>query len=399
MPFTITMPKLSPTMEKGILAKWHKKVGDFVAEGDVVFEVTTDKATMEHTALDAGYLRKILVQEGESASINEPLAIFTEKQEESIEGFSVVKSASPSVAETNSGAPKEIENPSCIQKKEGEKCKASPLAKRLAKEKGIDLHVIQGTGPGGRIMRRDLEATAVNKMQSITPTSSAPPTQIPLSPVRKVIAERLQFSKRTIPHFYLTKQLRAEKLIDVRLQLKEMGEQISVNDFLIKAAALALKNHPKLNSGFDSDRNAIIRFNSVDIAVAVSINEGVITPLIRQADSKAVRDIAAEMKTLALKAKEGRLRAEEYMGGSFTISNLGMYGIEEFSAIINPPQAAILAVGCVKDAPVVEDGHIVAGKVLSLTLSADHRVVDGADGAEFLLTMQAFLENPATLLL
>lgn len=425
MPFTLTMPKLSPTMEEGTIAKWRKKEGDLVKAGEVVIEVATDKATVEHAALDAGYLRKIMIKEGESAIVNQPIAIFTEKKDESIEGY-----------QPEGEAPKKVAAPVVAKKAEDktptpqpatamaqpaftpepplkgyvyssgstDQVAASPLAKKIAKEKGIDLSTIKGSGPGHRIVSEDLDLGQPDLPATFS--RHAKPTVAPgtyeeekLTPMRKAIAQRLQASKTFIPHFYVTTEVRAEKLLDARQQLKNIGHKISVNDFVIKACALALREHSEVNSGFNSANQTLIRFKTIDISVAVAIPDGLITPIIRHADFKNLGEISTEVKHLAGKAKEGKLERDEYAGGSFTVSNLGMFGISEFMAIINPPQAAILAIGAVEEKPVVADHTIVPGQVMKLTLSADHRVIDGAIAAKFLKTVQKYLENPASLVM
>jgi len=290
------------------------------------------------------------------------------------------------------------------QREAQERVVASPLAKKLAKEKGLDLTTVKGSGPGGRVTSQDLERAQPEGI--VTFGRNEVPREVPgsyeeraLSPMRKVIAKRLQESKMFIPHFYLTQKVNAEGMIGLREQLKAHDLKITFNDLIIRAAALALRKHPKLNAGFNSLNNTLIQFKTVDIAVAVSIEDGLITPIVRHADYKNLGEISTEVKLLAQKAQAGKLKETEYKGGSFCISNLGMYGITEFVAVINPPQAAILAVGGIVDEPIVEKGQVVAGKVLTLTLSADHRVVDGADAAEFMKTVQHLLENPAGLLL
>lgn len=425
MPFTLTMPKLSPTMEEGTIAKWRKKEGDFVKVGEVLFEVATDKATVEHAAIDAGYLRKVLVKEGESAIVNQAVAIFTEKKEESIEGYQpegVVAKPAPAVA-----APEKMEIPAKsavvsaglsqpafapepplkhydFGKAPEDHIAASPLAKKLAKEKGIDLSTIKGTGPGHRVVSEDLPLGQPDL--PVTFSRHERPTLAPgtfeeekLTPMRKVISERLQASKTFIPHFYVTLEVRAEKLVDLREQLKNIGLRVSVNDFIVRASALALREHPAVNSGFNSAQQTLIRFKTIDICVAVALPDGLITPIVRHADYKNLGELSAEVKLLAQKAKEGKLQREEYSGGSFTISNLGMYGVSDFVGIINPPQAALLAVGAVEDRPVVSNHQVVPGKVMRLTLSGDHRVIDGAVGAQFLNTIKKYLENPVSLVL
>lgn len=434
MPFTVTMPKLSPTMEEGTIVKWHKKEGELVKAGEVIFEVATDKATVEHSALDEGWLRKILVKEGESAILNQPLAIFTEKKEESIEGYKPEgelpkvsqpqlpssKEEAPPTKETAPSPPKvsgAMQQPAFVPEPplskysflcpEGEitgRIAASPLAKKIAQERGIDLTTVRGTGPNGRIMSRDLDlgqpAAVVtfgrHEIPSVVPGTYE---DMPLSPMRKVISQRLQESKTFIPHFYCAQEVLADKMVSLRAELVSVGLKVSFNDFIMRASALALREHPVINSGFNSVTNSIIRFKTIDISVAVSIEAGLITPIIRHADYKNLGQLSQEIKLLASRARQGKLSREEYVGGSFSLSNLGMYGITEFSAIINPPQAAILAVGGIEDRPVVKDQQIFPGKTLKVTLSADHRVIDGADAAKFLKTLQKFLENPSLLLL
>lgn len=419
MPFLFTMPKLSPTMEEGTIAKWFKKEGDFVNAGEVLIEVATDKATVEHTNLDEGFLRKILIQEGQSAAINQPLAIFTQTKDESIEGF--LKKEEPktqSTPQTTQEAPRQV-----VERKEPlfvpeapladfsieehfetkERIKASPLAKRLAEEQGIDLSTVKGTGPHGRITSEDLVGAS---KETILPGKNVLPQErpgsyeeIPLKPVRKVIAKRLQESKSYIPHFYVKQTIDAAPLWDLYEQLKKFNLKITVNDLIIRAAALALRKHPEVNSGFNSQSQSIIRFKTIDISVAVSFSEGLITPIIRYADFKDLTEISTEIRALAERARLGKLKEQEYKGGSFSISNMGMYGISEFIAVINPPQAAILAVGGIEQKAVVKEGKVVPGKTLDLNLSVDHRVIDGADGAKFLKTLQSLLEQPVILTL
>jgi len=432
MPFTLTMPKLSPTMEEGTITKWRKKEGEQVKAGDVLFEVATDKATVEHNALDAGWLRKILIKEGESAIVNQAVAIFTEEKNESIEGYKPegiepkAKISSTPLEETKEEKPAEkpreavrggLQEPAFvpepplthytfkvpIEELSG-RIVASPLAKKLAKERGIDLSTVKGSGPSGRVMERDLDMAQPSALVTFgrreAPTI-APGTyeEIPLSPMRKVIGQRLQESKTFVPHFYCTQDVLVDRLVSIRSELASAGLKLSFNDFVLRATALALREHPHVNAGFNSVSKAIIRFKTIDIAIAVSMESGLITPIVRHADYKNIGQLSQEVKSLAVRAREGKLAREEYVGGSFTISNLGMYGISEFSAIINPPQAAILAVAGMEDRPVVKDGQVIVGKLMKLTLSADHRVIDGADGAKFLKSLQKLLENPSLLLL
>jgi pyruvate dehydrogenase E2 component (dihydrolipoamide acetyltransferase) len=429
MPFTITMPKLTPTMEEGTIAVWHKKEGDAVKSDELLMEVATDKATVEYNALDAGFLRKILVPEGDSASVNQPVAIFTTKKDESIEGYAPEGDAPAEEPEEEDVAPTEKIVAKPAASKSGlaqpafvpeppledyefewptgtpERIFASPLAKRLAQEKNIDLSAIKGTGPGGRIMKRDLDL-AIPGTTFVSFGGSGAPSAAPgsfveeaMTPMRKAIGERLQASKTFIPHFYVQQEVNAGSLVDAREQLKKFNIKVTYNDFIVRACALALKQHPTINSGFNSADGKIIRFQTIDICIAVSIEGGLLTPIVRHADLKNLGQISGEVKSLAKRAHQGKLAAEEYKGGSFTISNLGMFGISDFQAVINPPQAAILAVGGMKDRPIVEDGEIVPGKVMVLSLSSDHRVVDGADAAQFLNTVRDLLENPSTLLM
>ena len=418
-------------MEEGAIVKWRKKEGEFVKSGETLLEIATDKATVEHNALDEGWLRKILIKEGESAVVNQAIAIFTEKKEESIEGYKPEGEApaKPEPAKKEEAAPAKEAAPTSPAKAAGAmqqpafvpeppltkyvytgseaenagRVRASPLAKKLSKEKGIDLTTVRGTGPMGRILSRDLDlgqptgtvTFGRRETPSIAPGSYE---EVPLSPIRKIIAQRLQESKTFIPHFYCTQDVLADKMVILRAELSSAGLKVSYNDFVMRAAALSLREHPNVNSGFNSVNNSLIRFKTIDISVAVSVDAGLITPIVRHADYKNLGQISQEVRQLALRARDGKLSREEYTGGSFTVSNMGMYGISEFVAIINPPQAAILAVGGIEDRPVVKDGHVVPGKTMKLTLSADHRALDGADAAKFLKTLQKYLENPSLLL-
>lgn len=433
MPFTLTMPKLSPTMESGTIVKWHKNVGDYVNVGETIFEIATDKATVEHEMLDAGWLRQILLPEGNEAVVNAPLAIFTEEKEELIEGYvpegevappqTTTPAAPQSIAETVTAkippsAPAEPGHPmqpsaaaikaptqpapssTSTAATAGGRIMASPLAKRLAQEQGLDLRGVKGSGPSGRIMKRDLEharpSTGASKILPQLPAGTF--EEIALTPMRKVIAQRLQEAKSTIPHFYVRQTVDAEALILLREQLKNFEVNVTFNDLVIKAIALALRVHPEVNSGFNAAKNILLRYKTIDISVAVSIEGGLITPIITHADYKSVLEISAEVKELAKRAKEGKLLPHEYQGGSFTLSNMGMYGVSDFQAIINPPQAAILAVSGISDSPVVKNGSVIPGKLLNITLSVDHRAIDGAVASKFIKSVQQHLENPAILL-
>ncbi|MDX8431516.1 MAG: pyruvate dehydrogenase complex dihydrolipoamide acetyltransferase [Candidatus Algichlamydia australiensis] len=429
MPFTLTMPKLSPTMESGNIVKWHKKEGDAVKEGDLLFEVATDKATVEHNALDEGVLRKILVQEGSEATVNQAVAIFTESADESIEGYEpegsaptakstvaeekpaegAAEAAKPTVADGLAQpafvpeAPPENYRFAFPTGRAGERIAASPLARKIAEEEGIDLTSIKGSGPNGRIMSRDLKNAPRGTAQFGTTALPTKPAgsyvEEPLTPMRKAIGSRLQASKTFIPHFYLQVEVDATNMMQIREQLKAGGIKVTFNDFIVRACAIALKEHPVINSGFNSETQSIIRFQTIDLAIAVTIDEGLITPIVRHADHKNISQLSQEVRELATRAKQGKLAPEEYRGGSFTISNLGMFGIHDFQAVINPPQAAILAVGGILDKPVVKNNAVVPGKVLPLSLSADHRVIDGSDSARFMKRLKEILENPSLLLI
>lgn len=433
MPFVLTMPKLSPTMEAGTLVKWHKKVGDHIAAGDLLFEVATDKATVEHNALDEGWVRKILVNEGEEATVNQPLAVLTADKDESIENFQIPQSTTkveikeqdrPSedvqkeaAIETPKAKGGTLQQPSFVpemplenyefefpSEKLSKRLLASPLAKKIAKDKGLDLSTVKGTGPHGRIMERDLHKAQPIGMVNFGHRDApqlAPGSyeEQPLNPMRKVIGQRLQEAKSFIPHFYVTSTVNAEPLVNIREQLTNNQIKVSVNDFIVRACALALREHPIVNSGFNTVTQSIIQFKTIDIAIAVSLEGGLITPIVRHADFKNLGELSVEIKSLAQRAREGKLEQHEYKGGSFTISNLGMFGVTEFQAIINPPQAAILAVSGIQEVPVVVNQVVVPGKTMNLTLSVDHRVIDGAAAAKFLQTLKKILETPAILLL
>ena len=436
MPFTVTMPKLSPTMEEGSIAKWHKNEGDQVNSGELLVEVATDKATVEYNALDEGILRKILIPTGGHAAVNQPIAIFTETADESIEGYepegiTLQKEEAPShegesTSEKQKAPPKTgatgtvttaMQQPAFTPEppledykfgfptgRKKKRVTASPLAKKLSKERGVDLSTVKGSGPDGRVTSKDLDLA--QPAQTVTFGKREIPTEVPgsfkemdLTPMRKVIASRLQQAKSFTPHIYVRQSVDASKMVEAREQLKNGGLRVTFNDFVIRACALALKDHPDANSGFDSSKQSVILFKTVDISVAVTVEGGLITPIIRHADYKNLGELSLEIKELATRAKAGKLQPEEYKGGSFTISNMGMFGITDFAAIINPPQAAILAVGGIEEAPVVKKGAVVPGKVMNLILSADHRVLDGAEAAKFLKSIQKYLENPSLLLL
>lgn len=407
MPFTLTMPKLSPTMEEGTITEWHKKEGDQIEAGDLLFEVSTDKATVEYNSLDDGWLRKIIVPANQSAVVNQPVAILTEAKDESIEGYQLEGETGSTPVHKESKQESDLNKQKVSSRGQlqstiptvDDRLLASPLAKKIAKDQGLNLKGIEGSGPRGRIMSRDLKS-AVKSDKSIESaiTAGSYTTEL-LSPMRKVIAQRLVEAKTTIPHFYVQHTFDAKPLMGLKDQLKTLDINVSINDCVVKACALALRQHPEVNSGFNSRDNTLIRFQTIDIAIAVSIEGGLITPIVPHADLKSLQELSLTIKSLAKKAKEGKLDPKEYQGGSFTVSNLGMYGVTNFQAIINPPHAAILAVSGIIDAAVIEEGQVVAGKIMNVTLSADHRVIDGITSAKYLNTLKKYIENPVSLLL
>ena len=464
----VTMPKLSPTMESGVISSWLKKAGEFVESGQVLAEIETDKAVMEYEMVDEGFLREILVEPGQEIRVDTPIAILTEDENEDIgELLAQLKGqAAPPAPESASGpasgpATEQVLEPVALAGRErgletglemrvepagqpspelppmapppdegagrdsapqgtrnGTRIRVSPYARKLAGQGGLELKGLKGSGPGGRIIARDVEAALAAGVvqpvvsgngQALPPTGEKPSgvtgtgyEDLPLSMMRKAIAARMVESKQSVPHFQLRRKIRAEKLLAARQELngrfaESAGLKISLNDIIVKACAMALGRHPEVNSQFLGDR--IRRFGVVDIAVAVSTPEGLITPVVRNADVRGLADISAEIRALAAKARDKKLTPEEYQGGTFTVSNLGMFGVHEFNAIINPPQAAILAVAGVVEEPVVEQGVLRAGSTMNLTLSSDHRVVDGATAARFMDTLASMLENPLAMLL
>jgi pyruvate dehydrogenase E2 component (dihydrolipoamide acetyltransferase) len=437
----ILMPLLSPSMTEGTLVRWLKKEGDAVKSGDVLAEVETDKATMDLEAFDSGILRKILAAEGDKVAINARIGIIG-TQDEKIDETSpaaapAATSAAPAKeeaskpAEAKAEAPAKKEEAAPARKDQvamasaaksapayasasgnGGRIKASPLARKIARDKHVDLSTLLGTGPGGRIVKNDVLNAPANGRGPVGGGGSsifargpiAPEGRQKLSTMRSVIAKRLLESKTTIPHFYLEIEVDAKPMLDLRAQLNEqLGKltppvKLSLNDFVLKAAAEAVRRVPGVNASFDGD--GIKQFPDVQLSFAVAIAEGLITPIVREAQNKSLIQISGEAKDLAGKAKAGKLKPEEFQGGTFTVSNLGMLGIDSFCAIINPPQAAILAVGNIVKKPVVDaNDNIVVGHRQSLTLSCDHRVVDGAVGAAYLKELRELIEKPALLLL
>lgn len=404
----IEMPRLSDTMTEGVVARWLKKVGDTVKPGDLLAEIETDKATMEFEAPVGGTLLYIGVPEGQPVPIGTVIAIIGKPNEDITGLIAGGKSAAapPSPQDTpvpSVTPPIATTTPTPLAPKEAgpERLKASPLARAMAREAGIDLRQITGTGEGGRIIRRDIEAALREKAEKPALSVSVPTaayTDKPLSQMRKTIARRLTASMQEAPHFYLTVSICMDKAAQWREQLNALSDtKISFNDLIIKACAQALRKHPLLNASWTAE--AIRLHHEIHIGFAVAVEEGLIVPVIRHADRKGLAEIAQETRLLAEKARERKLTPEEYTGSTFSISNLGMFGIEEFTAVINPPEAAILAVGAIQPTPVVRGEEIVIEKRMKVTLSCDHRVVDGATGAQFLQTLKALLEEPARLLL
>ena len=415
MPIDILMPALSPTMEEGVLAKWHVKVGDEIKSGDVLAEIETDKATMEVEAVDEGKLLEILVPDGSSGvKINTVIA--------RIEGEGGLAAPAPVAAPVAAVEPVATPAPVAAAApvtKSGDRVFASPLARRIAQQNGVDLSAIKGTGPNGRIVKADVEGVK-GGAKPATASAAAPQTiakapatianmpykegsydVIPLDGMRRTIAKRLSESFRDVPHFPLNVDIEIDKLLEVRKQLnaqaETMGGKISVNDLIIKATALALKAVPEANASFSDE--GILMHHHADVAVAVAIDGGLITPIVRNAELKGILQISNEIKELASKAKNRKLLPEEYSGGTFSVSNLGMFGIKSFSSIINEPQGCILSVGAGEQRPVVKNGALAIATVMSVTLTCDHRVVDGAVGAKWVQSFKGFLENPISLML
>jgi len=437
MSINILMPALSPTMTEGKLSRWLKKEGDEVKSGDVLAEIETDKATMEVEAVEEGFLAKIVVPDGtEGVAVNAVIGVLTEEKGGAVDAPAAEKpkaepapKAEAAPEEEPKPAPKveaaaKAEEPKAEE--HGERVFASPLARRIAKQSGIDLATVKGSGPNGRIVKADLDgapahapaeaakaeaeapkaapAPAPAAAKAPAPAIAAPHKKIPNSSMRKVIAKRLLESKQTVPHFYLTVNIELDALLELRAKLNATSPKdgpgafkLSVNDLLIKACGVALRRHPNVNASWTDE--AIIQYDDVDISIAVAIPDGLITPIVRKADALGLAAISNSMKDLGARAKAGKLKPDEYQGGGFSISNLGMFGIAEFSAIINPPQACILAVGAGEKRAVVKNDQLAIATVMSATLSCDHRVVDGALGAQFLATLKGLLEEPLGLML
>ena len=433
----VHMEALSPTMEEGQVVKWLKGEGDAVAQGDILAEIETDKATMELVARGEGALRKILVGEGGTAPVGDVIAVIAPEGEDigalvaglgggaeaeadaagpasapaSVGTPAAPAAASPATASTPS-APAATTPALGTAAPPGGRIKASPLAKRLAGDLGVDIAAVSGTGPGGRIVKRDIEAAAAAPPPAVVAAPAPPPLptaptpgeefqDVPLSQMRKTVARRLAESLGPVPHFFLTVDVDMTRALAARARVNEIlaaqGAKASVNDLVIKATAVALTHHPECNAWWQG--TSIRRFNGVHMGVAVAVPDGLITPVVRDAHAKGLAQIGREVRELAGRAREKKLQPHEYTGSTFSISNLGMFGIEEFTAVINPPEAGILAVGAVEERAVVVEGRVVAQPRMRVTMSCDHRVIDGAQGARFLATLKSFLEEPAAILI
>ncbi len=414
----IRMPRMSDTMEEGVIVAWLKKEGDKIEPGDLLAEVETDKATMELDSFQEGTLLHIAVKEG-PVPVDSIIAVVGEegedyqslldeikKEEESKGGDSKEEEKTDKEDDSAKVGAEEDKAQSASEQKstsEDGRIKASPLAKKMASDKGIDLHSVSGTGDGGRIIKRDIEKAVESGVQQPAAASTiniegGKDRIIPISQMRKIIGKRLGESKFTSPHFYITAEIDMDRAIDARKSLNagEDEQKISFNDIIIKAVAMALRHHPFVNSSWEGDK--IVQHGDINIGVAVAVEDGLLVPVIRHADYKSLSQIKSEIVELAGRARNKKLTPEEMQGNTFTISNLGMFGVDEFTAIINPPDACILAVGTINTKPVVRDGQIVIGNTMKITMSSDHRIVDGAVGAQFMKTLRSYLENPMKML-
>ena len=414
----VRMPALSDTMTEGTLVAWHKNVGDKIKSGDLLAEIETDKAVMEFQSPFEGVLLHIGIEAGNAVPVNEVIAVIG-KSGEDVDAIlagagSGTKKASEKNEKTEKTSEKEVAEKTTESKDKGQsesndeegRIKASPLAKAMAKEEGIDISLVSGSGDDGRIVKKDVEAFLENKKTAAPTTQSSVQTgaaegayeDVPVTQMRKVIARRLGESKFSAPHFYLTMEINMDKLIETRKQLKKLSEEpISFNDFIIKASAKAIQKNPSVNSSWLGDK--IRYYKYVNIGVAVAMDEGLVVPVIRNAETKSLSQISGEVRNLAELARDRKLQPQDMTGNTFTISNLGMFGIEEFTAIINPPDACILAVGRISQRLVMENGEVKESNFMKVTLSCDHRVVDGANGAKFLQTLKDILEEPMRLII
>jgi len=408
----VSMPKLGFDMAEGTLVRWVKLEGETVNKGDILAEIETDKATVEVESSFAGVVHKHLVEQGSVVPVGTPIAIIAAPGEQ-VEDIPTTQPAQevPAQAQTPQTAPAAPVQPAATPTAPAGPVKASPLARRMATEQGLDIHTLRGSGPGGRIVKRDVENALKSIPASVPLKPATPPAQmtstaipgdetVPVDRLRAAIGRRMVESKQQVPHFYVTHACRVDELMSLRKKINSTlpeGEKISVNDFLIKAAGLALRRYPNLNASLNGD--VILRHGDVNVGVAVAVPGGLLTVVNRNTDQKPLRVISREVREMVTRARDGKVRPDDIEGSTFSISNLGMFDVDSFVAIINPPEAAILAVGSVQEVPVVEDGQIKPGMVLKITLSADHRITDGAEAAQFLQAMAEYLENPLLMLI
>jgi pyruvate dehydrogenase E2 component (dihydrolipoamide acetyltransferase) len=413
----VTMPSLSPTMKEGKIVKWLKKVGDKVSSGDALAELETDKSNLEIEAYDDGTLAEIVVGENQMATVGAPIAYLTGKGGKAAPSAPAPKPAAAQAAPAAAPAPSAPAGGQVVPLRRdepaaagGRRLRASPLAKKIARERGLDINQVRGSGPSGRIVKRDIEEALARGVSAPAPAAKKAPAPgarpapgvrpepqvVPLTSMRKVIAQRMTEVKPGVPHFYLTIEVDMDAAVKVREEAKAMDLKVSVNDLIVKAVAMAVRRYPKINVSLQGDH--VVQFNTVDVGIAVALEEGLITPILKDADQKGLQAISTEVRELAERARKRALKPDEYTGGSITVSNLGMYGIDQFVAVINPPQASILAVGAVADKAVVVNGQLAVRKMMTATLSCDHRVIDGAIGAEFLRELRGLLEHPTRLL-
>lgn len=408
----VSMPKLGFDMAEGTLVRWVKLEGETVNKGDILAEIETDKATVEVESSFAGVVHKHLVEQGSVVPVGTPIAIIAAPGEQ-VEDIPTTQPAQevPAQAQTPQTAPAAPVQPAATPTAPAGPVKASPLARRMATEQGLDIHTLRGSGPGGRIVKRDVESALKSIPASFPLKPATPPAQmtstaipgdetVPVDRLRAAIGRRMVESKQQVPHFYATHACRVDELMSLRKKINSTlpeGEKISVNDFIIKAAGLALRRYPNLNASLNGD--VILRHGDVNVGVAVAVPGGLLTVVNRNTDQKPLRVISREVREMVTRARDGKVRPDDIEGSTFSISNLGMFDVDSFVAIINPPEAAILAVGSVQEVPVVEDGQIKPGMVLKITLSADHRITDGAEAAQFLQAMAEYLENPLLMLI
>lgn len=411
----VRMPKLSDTMEEGVVAEWHKKVGDTVESGELLAEIETDKATMEFESFQDGVLLHIGVEKGAAAPVDGVLAILGEKGEDVSEILKAEEANRGSAETATPEEPKKEETeakesakseskptsspaPVAANNNDG-RIKASPLAKKLAEDKGIDLSAVSGSGDGGRIVKKDIDNYTPSSAQAFTTSATESYEDKPASQMRKSIAKSLTANQFSAPHFYLTISLDMDNTIAARKSLNEVSDvKISFNDIVIKAVASALRVHPNVNTSWIEETKSVRQNHHISIGVAMAVEDGLLVPVVKFSDQKSMSQISAEVKEFAGKAKEKKISLEELQGNTFTVSNLGMFGIEQFTSILNAPESCILAVGAIKQEPVVKNGELTVGNVMKVTLTCDHRTVDGASGAAFLQTFKQFVENPVTML-